>query len=333
MFQLITNLGPQYLWNMRKCILALFIVITFFACKNKKVSLQGDQQVELNDFVEAYPKTELPFSVVDTSMENIADTTTINYNIFSQFVPDTLLNEPFGKDRKLTIYPVARFEVKDKEKYLVTYVQAKNKEAVYVIVLDSKNKFSAFLPLVATNTDKQTVTTTTIDKKLGININREWKVDETLYYQRNTYAYNNVGMFTLVLNETNDQRKKAETEINPLDTFPKKNKFSGDYYKGKTNFISLRDGKDAQTYQFFVHFENDDEDKCSGELKGDLTITSPTTAIYRENSDPCVIDFILTGNQVKVKEKGSCGNYRGIKCFFNDTYTKKKEPKVEKKKK
>ena len=36
---------------------------------------------------------------------------------------------------------------------------------------------------------------------------------------------------------------------------------------------------------------------------------------------------------VKVKENGSCGNNRGIKCFFNDTYTKKKEAKPASKKK
>jgi hypothetical protein len=318
---------------MRKCIVALVILTALFACKNKKVSLKTGEQVELNDFVDAFPKTDLPFTVTDTNMQNVADTNTIDYSIFSQFAPDTVLLQPFGKDRKVTIYPAARFEAKDKEKYLVTYVRSKTKEAVYLIVLDNKNKFSAFLPLVSTSAEKGTVTTASIDKKFGININKDWKVDEMMYYQRNTYAYNDVGLFTLVLNETNDQRKKPETEVNPLDTFPKKNKFSGDYFKGKTNFISLRDGKNDQTYRFFVHFENENEDKCSGELRGELFITSATTAVYKENGDPCVIDFTLTGNQVKVKEQGSCGNYRGIKCFFNDTYTKKKEPKPEKKKK
>lgn len=318
---------------MRNCIVALIIISALFACKEKKASLKSGEQVEANDFVSAFLKKDLPMAVNDTNMGNLADTNTIGYDIFTRFVPDTVLIKPFGKDRKITIYPVGRFGDKGKEKYLVTYVRSKNKEAVYLVVLDMNNKFSSYLPLVMSNDEKDVITTATIDKRFGININKDWKVKEMMYYQRNMYAYNNVGIFTLVLNETNDQRVKPETEINPLDTFPKKNKFSADYYKGKTNFISLRDGKNAQTYRFYVHFENDDEEKCSGELRGELMITSPTTAVFKENGNPCVIDFVLTGTQVKVKEQGSCGNYRGIKCFFNDTYTKKKEPKPAKKKK
>jgi hypothetical protein len=34
-----------------------------------------------------------------------------------------------------------------------------------------------------------------------------------------------------------------------------------------------------------------------------------------------------------MKEEGSCGNHRDIKCFFEDTYTKKKEIKSKTKKK
>ena len=57
-----------------------------------------------------------------------------------------------------------------------------------------------------------------------------------------------------------------------------------------------------------------------------------THAIYSEGGDPCVIDFYFEGNEVVVKEKGSCGNRRGMNCFFDDTYIKKKEAKTQKKK-
>jgi hypothetical protein len=33
-----------------------------------------------------------------------------------------------------------------------------------------------------------------------------------------------------------------------------------------------------------------------------------------------------------VKEEGSCGNHRDIKCFFNDSYTRKREAKPKSKK-
>ena len=62
-----------------------------------------------------------------------------------------------------------------------------------------------------------------------------------------------------------------------------------------------------------------------------MLFTAPTKAIYKESGDPCVIDFVFRDNEVEVKEQGSCGNHRGIKCFFDDTYRKKKEPKPVKK--
>jgi hypothetical protein len=318
---------------MRNLLLVFVLLVSFCQCKNKKVSLQGDQKIEQTDFIDAFPSIELPYSIADTSLQPPADTTTISSAVFTGFVPDTIFINPFEKERKLTIYPVGRYEVKDQETYLIAYAGSRSKKAVYLIVLDKNKKFSAFLPLVTSNNDKDVLTTATLDKKLGVAIYNEWKVDETTYYQRSIYAYNNIGAFTLVLNETNDFTRKSVGEINPLDTFPKLNKYSGDYFKGKTNFISLRDGKNSETYLFYVHFENNGEEECGGELRGEMTMTSDKSAIYRENGDPCVIDFVLTGNQVKVKEQGSCGNYRGIRCFFNDTYTRKKEAKPAKKKK
>ena len=318
---------------MRYGIAIVFLLLVAFGCKNKKVSLQGNEQVEYNDFLNAYPEGKLPFAIVDTNLSNLPDTLTISATIFNRFIPDTIFMFPFGTDRKLKFEPIARFTDKGKETYLVTQVSNKSKTAVYLTVLNNKNEFSAFLPLVSTTKDKGIITTATIDKKMGVTLADEWKANETDYYQRNTYAYNNVGLFSLVLNETNDFSIKPTKEVNPIDTFPKRNKLSGDYYRGPTSFLSLRDGTDAQNYLFYIHFENDDKDKCGGELKGRISMTSATTAIFKENNDPCVIDFVFTGRQVKFKEQGSCGNYRGIRCFFNDTYTKKKAVTETKKKK
>ncbi len=317
---------------MRKCIVALILLSSLLACNNKKVSLEGDEKVEQTDFISAFPKSELPFTVADTGLQRLKTSTPISYTIFNQFVPDSILNDPFGKNRKVNINPIARFENEQKETYLVTHISSGKKEAVYLLVFDNKNAYSASLPLINPISSLPGVTTASIDKKEIISINTDWKTDNVNYYQRNIYAYNNAGKIMLVLQETNDN-KNADKEINPLDTFPKKNKFSGDYYKGKNNLVAIRDGINENAYKFYIYFQNDDEEKCGGELRGEFTLTSPTTAMFKESGNTCVIDFTLTPTQVKVKEQGSCGNYRGIKCFFNDTYTKKKEPKTPKKKK
>jgi hypothetical protein len=148
-------------------------------------------------------------------------------------------------------------------------------------------------------------------------------------YTRNGWAFNDAGIFMVVINDSNEDLKKRNEIINPIDTLPIKNKLSGDYVRDKKNFISIRDGKDPNNYLFFIYFEKNGGN-CVGELKGDLQLRDKTNAQYKESGDPCVIDFRFEGSRLVVKEQGSCGNHRGIKCFFDDSYTKKNPPKKRK---
>lgn len=310
-----------------KYIVSLVIVITLFSCKNNKKSLTGDQHVETDEFYEAYEKLKLPFIVSDTNFTKFADTNTISYQIFTQFVPDSIFNTPFGKDRKFTIHPIGKIIQNQKEAYFATLVNSKTRSAVYLSVFD-KNMFKVSMPLVVSNED-ESVTTASIDAKLTIVINKEWTVKNDSYYNRTIYAFNNVGIFTTVLTETNEERSAQTAVLNNLDTLPKKYKYSGNYAKGDKNFLIIRDGSALDEYRFFVQFTNGrEEDLCGGELKGQFKMTSEKDGVFTGPGDPCVLNFSFSGNQVKVKETGSCGNYRGIKCFFDDTYTKKKETKT-----
>ncbi|HEX8462803.1 MAG TPA: hypothetical protein VF623_15315 [Segetibacter sp.] len=311
---------------MRKLGFSLVILLVLFACKNNK-TLKGDKPVGATQFFDAYEKLKLPFTVTDSTLKEAGDTNTISYTIFTQFISDTIFNKPFGKERKLTIHPVGKFEQKGKESYFVTLVNSKNLSALYLSVYDS-NKHMATLPLLATNPGDGTINTATIDNKLSIILSKDWTVKNDPFYNRTIYAYNNVGIFTTVLTETNDQQKGSGGILNPLDTFPKLRKYSGDYTKDAKNVVYIRDGNAPDTYLFFVHFDNEKEDDpCDGELRGQLKMNSEKTGVYTGTGDPCVLDFSFKNNQVQVKETGSCGNYRGIRCFFNDTYTKRKRLK------
>ncbi|GEO10013.1 hypothetical protein [Segetibacter aerophilus] len=315
---------------MRTYLWLPIILLSLFACKDKK-KLTGNQHVEADEFFNAYNDIKLPFTVSDTNMKQLSDTNTISYTIFTQFISDTILNNPFGKDRKFVIHPIGKFGEKEKETYFITLVTGKADTAIYLSVYD-KNKVMANMPLVISNNDER-VATATIDKKLSISINREWTINNDIFYNRIIYAYNNVGLFTTVLTETNEDRRAEKTLSNPLDTFPKKYKYSGDYVKGNKNIVSVRDGRNPDEYLFFVYFESGSEgETCGGELRGTMKMVSEKAAIYQGEGDPCKLDFSFTSSQVKVKETGSCGNYRGIKCFFNDTYTRKKEIKAASKK-
>ncbi|RYY15398.1 MAG: hypothetical protein EOO04_28690 [Chitinophagaceae bacterium] len=126
----------------------------------------------------------------------------------------------------------------------------------------------------------------------------------------------------LIFTEPNEDI--IENVINPIDTLPRKNKVSGDYVINKTNFISIRDGKDPSHISFFVHFEKDNS-TCNGELKGAARFISPTTAQFKESGNPCTIQFDFKGNIVTMKEMEGCGSYRDIKCFFDGKYPREKE--------
>src|SRR5207253_1095457 len=144
----------------------------------------------------------------------------------------------------------------------VTMVKGKSASAIYLSVYDKK-RFLANMPLLISNND-EIVNSASIDKKLTIVLNKEWIEKDVLYYNRVIYAYNNVGIFTTVLTETNVAQNTGATVINPLDTFPKRYKYSGDYVKGSKNFVSIRDGKTADSYLIFVHFESDDKNESCG---------------------------------------------------------------------
>jgi hypothetical protein len=316
---------------MRYCAAFLFVMLLLQSCGEEKVSLSGDAPVKMNDFIAGFTAIKLPLVVSDTNAKKLSDTTLISYKIFTQFVPDSILGKYFGKEKKLTIHPIGKYALKEKETYLVANVSNKNKLVTYLIVFNEQQQFSAAMALYNSSDNKKFAYTASLDKRLTINLNKEYyTTDNQLLYYRTSYAYNNAGLFTVVLTETNDQTGVADVLMNPIDTLPKKNKFSGDYVKDKKNMISLRDGRDANTYTFFIHFEKGQD--CTGELKGELSMLSPTKGQFKENDSPCVIDFNFSSNRIEMKEQGACGSYRGIKCFFNDSYPKKKEPKTTTKK-
>lgn len=321
---------------MRKYIVAVIIIlVSIWGCKSKKDTDATDisAMTETNEFFGAYKKLKLPFNVADTNLKQKTDTNTISYSFFTKFVPDSILNNPFGKNRKLSIYPIGKIEQKGKETYFATLVRDKKEAAVYISVYDKK-KIIVSMPLVIAGDGPDIITSAFIDSKLSIGINKEWTVKNERYYKRTIYVYNNSGVFTTVLTETNEEHNVVSGGSNPLDTFPKRFKYSGDYAKGKKNALFIRDGKNAGDYLFFVHFESENNGEiCGGELRGSFKMVSDKAGIYNVNGDQCVLNLSFTTNQVKVKETGGCGNYRGITCFFNDTFTKKKEPKTSLKKK
>jgi hypothetical protein len=316
---------------MKNSWLLAITLIAVIGCKNKRTTLTDDQTVSSEEFVEFFPEMRLPYSIVDTSLQKKNnDSALIGNKIFTQMVGDTVLKRVFGA-RKPRIYPIGRVPVKKAETYLFVKAISPDKKAAYVLAFDKDQKFTASLPLLVLDNDPQTQQTAGMDGRYTITMNRlRRNTDGSSIYRKDAYVYNSAGVYTLIVTESNEDVAATSDVVNPLDTFSRKHKHSGDYARDKRNMVAVRDGKNNQTMRFFVHFEKD-KGACRGELRGEATYTQPNIAIYRESGDPCVLQFTFTANSVAMKELEGCGNYRDIKCFFEGSFPRKKEPKPRRK--
>lgn len=305
------------------CILLLFIV----GCKPKTKSLKGNEKVEFQEMVNAFPELKLSYKTIDSSVYKIADTTTIGYFVMNQFVPDSVMEKISKNDSAhFEIHPVGKI-IKGEEKYLLANVSVKNRISLTAFLFHEKtNAFLSSLELLKNKySDGYRHELHITSEPTFIMTRQKLGKDKELLYTRNGYAYNSgIKDFMKVMNDSNEETDK-DTIINPIDTLPRLFKFSGDYVKNKRNFISIRDGSKEGRYIFFIHFENSDD--CSGELKGVFNMRDEVHGFYSETNDICVIDFTFERKRVKVKEQNNCGKHRGIQCYFNDTYTLKKESK------
>jgi len=318
---------------MKKLLLLLPFLLVLIACKQKKTSLKDGEELEVSDFVEFFPEGKLPYTIADSNLlrkEN--DSMRIGNTVFSQFVPDSILQKDFGKAAKPLLYPLARVTEKNKETYLFIKAVQGKKRVGYIACFNNEHQFLSALPLVRSGFDNFKNSYGSLDKKFQITTYRETvKANKEIGYKKNVYIYNNgSNAFMIIFTEPNEEI--IENVINPIDTFATKNKVSGDYVINKRNLVSVRDGKDPSHILFFIHFEKDNA-TCNGELKGAARFISPTVAQFKESGNPCTIQFDFKGNIVTMKEMEGCGSYRDIKCFFDGKYTRKKESKSEDSKK
>lgn len=307
-----------------------FICLLFlcFSCKDEKASLSGNDPVDIKDFLAAFPAMKVPRSIADTGIARITDTTGISYAVFSSFVPDSALVVLMGKNvSKSAIKAVGKIE-KGEETYLLVNFTQNKKATLATFLLDKKAVYKGGLVLLKQGSKDGYNHAVNITSEPTFIISKEKIAGNELLYTRNGYAYNSGSAdFIAVMNDSNEDIKRMNEIINPIDTFARDNKLSGDYVQDKKNYISVRDGSSTGKYLFFIHFEKSGGD-CAGELKGTMTMQDATHGYFQESGDPCVIDFSFGNNNITVKERGNCGNHRGIKCFFNDTYRKKKEPRT-----
>ena len=309
--------------------LRLFIVFSFLlfviSCSDKPLSMAGDEAVEVSDFINFFPDRGFPIRVEDTSLvTKPSDSLKIGAKVLKQFVPDSVWTVHFGKKAKPVFHALARCREKEEETYIVFTASEKERRIAFLAVFDKNEHFTHAMPLVRSGFDRGYHSYGMIDRKFQITTYKEKSSGMDLLFKRNIYIYNREdSSFLLIMTEPNEEL--IETVIDPIDTFPRKQKYSGNYVISKQNFISVRDGKNPKELRFFIHFEKGNG-SCSGELKGVARWLDARRAQYQEPGNPCSIDFIFSSGSVSIKETGGCGSYRDIKCFFEGSYPRKTTP-------
>lgn len=305
----------------------LFLMTSILlSCKQKKKSLNDDDIITVKEFFDFFPDKKLPVVIEDTALlAKTSDSLLIKLKILNQFIPDSFLVKDFGKSSNAKIYPIGKTKEKDRETYLFLKAVGAQKRVAYIACFNNDNQFVKAMPIVKTDPEKSKSSYASLDSKFQITTYTERKKGGESIFKRNVYLFNlSAEDFTLILTEPNEEL--IEEVTNPIDTISKKVKWTGDYVKDKKNFVSFRDSKRPAELQFFVHFEQNNEE-CKGELKGVAQMVSNNKAVFKDPSGPCVVEFDFLASSVSMKETGGCGNYRDIKCFFEGSFKKKAEPK------
>ena len=311
---------------VRQKILVFFVLFCLLAgCRHKKkLSLAGEDPVDVSDFIAFFHPVQLPYQAGDSILaKKNNDSLLISYKVFTQFVPDTLVSKLFGKGVKPKIYPMGKFSVPKGDSYLFVKAVTPVKKAAYLLSFSNKDEFVAGMAVLRTDQAASAAHLVTLDKRLTITKtalrkNRDGSTSEG----KDVFVLNSESKsFTLIMTDPLDD--KVTELINPIDTLPRRNKLSADYAAGKLNMVSIRDAKKADRFRFFIHFEKNNNE-CNGELKGEAIMKSSSLAEYSENGDPCKLKFIFTATSVTLKEGEGCGSHRGLRCSFDGSFARKK---------
>lgn len=303
-----------------------FLMIAAVACGN---SNNGDAEEEENgdfnyeNFSKKFQAASLPYQLSDTGFLKNEDTSALRNVQFQTLIADSVKQKLVGKTTGVKLIPLAKIEQEGGENYFIIKAVSGNKKAAMLTVFNKDKTYGASFPFLIPDTKRETHQNSLIDKSYSITRGVSSRDDDDVIIEgKDVYVYNaDAKDFILIMTDLLDDSDREL--INPIDTFAREHKFSGDYTNGSNNLVSIRDGRTENEPSFFIHFEK--KDGCKGEIKGNLLMTSTTTAVYREGGNPCVLEFKFSGNKVTVKEVGGCGTYRDLKCTFDATYTRKKE--------
>lgn len=315
-------------------LLVLALLVSCGGGKKKKETPAApvEAPVSVGDFVKIFPVIKAPFIFGDSVLsKKTPDSLKLSRRSVRQLLSDSLYSSYFGDDASLRLFAVGRITDKAKGNYLLVKSVSDQGKGGYLLYFDKHQKLSGSLPLVNEPAGTHTMSYGKLDAKLNISVvTQSIKAGGFKVIQENAYALMDDGTLALMMTNTNDE-SPGKKVYNPIDTLPHHLKWAGDYVQEPNNIVSLRDGPNSKEYRFFIHFTSEDG-SCKGDVKGVAEVTGTDKARFTERVGTCGIEFKFSDNRVTLREVGGCGAYRGMNCFFDGSYTRKKLPKGKKKK-
>lgn len=306
----------------RFCFFTIFIVL-LISCGKKKKTMAGEDEVNMQEFVDFFPDVTIPFVYADTSLlAKTHDSLLISPEIFNQFTPDSILKASFGEE-KMKLYAIGKFSEKDGPVYLMSKATSASQKMMFMSAYSNKNEFIAAFPVMKVKAKQSVATSVMIDKLFNINKKTIKRLPNDIEISGDDVYVLNAAAKKFMLVMTDSLGDDAEL-INPIDTLGRTYKYAADYGSGSRNIISVRDNIKPGKVSFFIHLEEKNSE-CNGELKGEANIVSDNTIEYRQPGDPCILQLKFDKSSVTLTEVDGCGSRMGaLDCTFNGRYPKKK---------
>lgn len=311
--------------RMNKLVLALLTVGLLAGCGSKK-DKSGKDAFTFEDFRRLFTEATLPYKMTPESLQQkSADSTAISPEVLKEFLTDTLGKSDFPEGAAVKYYPVATIDGAAVN-YFVVKAVGKTATTAYICFLDKKGHYLNRLPAGKVD-DKKDLHYFSIDTRQVIKVTNEKELSPGHKATREDFfGVSEKGITTLIM--TNSAGDAAAGQLfNPIDTLKATHKLSGDYISGENSIISIRDGDDPKSFLFFISFSKD-KTGCKGELSGTGHFTSANKGEYKDKETDCGISFQFGSGKVSIKEIGGCGAYRGVRCFFEGSFSKKSQAKV-----
>lgn len=306
------------------------MLIGMMACHQGEKTTQNGGGVTFSDYIDQFPSLPLPLQYQEDSLASpVIDSLRLDKKDMGSFIPDSLWY-PEGKHLPAArLYPLGKIKHGNQLLILIRSVSGSFRRIDLLIYGKADTLESAKQVASLSTKQRGQIFTFRLDAQYLMRLNERKELNNGQVIMREqVYGINANGSLELILTNTN-QPASSNSYYNPIDTLPRKNRYSGDYTSASSDIVSIRDGKKDGMIQFFIHLDKNGGD-CTGEVGGMAKFSSKSVAEYHEQGGSCGIRFTFTTSRVTIQEIGGCGAYRGISCYFDGTYTRKKEPSTKK---